>query len=82
MPTLTLGVGFENDEKIPVQKSHPYRVGGLFRHLGQVQGFQKLQFGPFGLLFKLSECVMPSNAGPRMKGLAFIVLPLIERPPN
>jgi hypothetical protein len=48
MPTLTLGVGFENDEKIPVQKSHPYRVGGLFRHLGQVQGFQKLQFGHFG----------------------------------
>ena len=70
------------NKNLRVQKSHPYRVGGLFRHLGQIQNFLKMPFGPFGLLFKLSECVMPSSAGPRMKGLAFIVLPLIERPPN
>ena len=30
-------------------------MGGLFRHLGQIQILQKLQFGLFGLLFKLHE---------------------------
>ena len=50
------------NKKLRVQKSHPYRVGGLFRHLGQIQNFLKMPFGPFGLLFKLSECVMPRPA--------------------
>ena len=50
------------NKKLRVQKSHPYRVGGLFRHLGQIQNFQKMPFGPFGLLFKLSECVVPRPA--------------------
>ena len=44
----TLGVGFLYDKKISVQKSHPYRVGGLFRHLGPNQNFQNPRFRLFG----------------------------------
>jgi hypothetical protein len=57
--TLTKTHGAGLYEKLSVQKSHPYRVGGLFRHLGQIQILQKLQFGLFGLLFKLHESVLP-----------------------
>lgn len=53
--TLTKTHGAGLYEKLSVQKSHPYRVGGLFRHLGQIQILQKLQFGLFGLLFKQYE---------------------------
>ena len=47
------------NKKLAVQKSHPYRVGGLFRHLGPIQFFQKLQFVLFGLPVKQHESVLP-----------------------
>ncbi len=49
MQAETLGVGFHYDQEIPVQKSHPYRVGGLFRLLDRIEDVQKSCFGLFRL---------------------------------
>ncbi len=48
MQMVTLGAGY-HDEKVTVQKSHPYRVGGLFRLLGRIQNCQFSAFRLFRL---------------------------------